>query len=54
MIEKITKIIYWKDTNSNLYYIQVEYGKYCEISLLTEEDFEDLKRNYGDLIEEAE
>ena len=54
---KITKIIYWKDNEyeDNLYHIQVEYdGKYCEVSLITEDEFEEIKTKYGNLIEKAD
>jgi hypothetical protein len=59
MTRRITKIIYWKDeTNEyedNLYYIQVEYNnKYCEVSLITEDEFKEIKTKYGNLIEKAD
>jgi hypothetical protein len=59
MTGKITKIIYWKDKSNeyedNLYYIQVEYnGKYAEVSLITEDEFEEIKSKYEDIMQEAE
>jgi hypothetical protein len=57
MIGKITKILYWKDRTdkNNLYHIQVEYdGKYAEVSLITEDEFEEIKNKYGNLMEEVE
>jgi len=59
MQRKITKIIYWKDKRNNhkdnLYYIQVEYeNNFCEVGLITEEDFEEIKSKYKDIMQEAE
>jgi hypothetical protein len=54
MTGKIVKIVYWKDKD-NFYHIQVEYdGKYCEVSLISKDEFEEIKNKYKDIIEEVE
>jgi hypothetical protein len=54
MIGTITKIIYWKDKDG-FYHIQVEYdGNYSEVSLVSVDEFEELKDKYGNIMEEAD